>query len=131
MLPLPGPAATGVQTPTFTSGVSSFLQAVMTQLVLASPPAVQDATSVSGVVTVRQPTKVGPVVLGTHDETGTSVKVVGVHVVLTPLPVVPAVHWDGSTWVVLVVSSWHCRSRKALPDVGACAVQLATLLHPE
>lgn len=131
VLPLPGPAFTGVQALTFCSGVSSVRHAVMTQLVFAPPPGVHEATKVSGVVTVRQLTKVGPVVFGTHDETGTSVRVVGVHVVLTPLPEVPAVHCDGRTWVVLVVSSWHCRSRKPLLESGACAVQLAALLQPE
>lgn len=130
VLPLPEPAFAGVQVPTFCSGVSSVRQLVMTQLVFAPPPGVHDATRVSGVVTVRQLTKLGPVVLGTHDDTGTSGRVVGVQVVLTPLPVVLAVHWEGRTCVFVGPVSWHARSRKLLLEVGACAVQLPTLLHP-
>lgn len=128
-MPLPVPAFAGVQVCTFCSGVSAVRQLVMTQLVPAPPPGVHDATSVSGVVTVRQLTKLGPVVLGVHDDTAVSGNTTGVQVVLTPPPVVLGVHCAGKTWVSVGVVSWHARSRKPFNAVGACATQLPTLLQ--
>jgi hypothetical protein len=130
VLPLPGPAFTGVHVPTLTSGVSTLLQLVMTQLVLASPPGVHEATSVGPVTAVVHVTTVAPVALGTQDDTGTLDSTVGVQVVTTPALSVPATH--AVAWTRVVVGGelcWHWRSRKLLRAVGDCATQLVAVVQ--
>ena len=57
-------------------------------------PGVQEATAVGPLVSVRQLTKLGPVVLGTQPETGSSVFTTATQVVVTA-PEVPAVQFAG------------------------------------
>jgi hypothetical protein len=125
VLPLPGPAFTGVQVPTFVSGESTVLQLVMTQLVVASPPGVHEATCVGPVTAVLQVTTVGPVGLATQDDTGTLLRTVGVQVVTTPALLVPATQSIARTCEVVGGElCWHWRSRKLLRAFGDCATQL-------
>lgn len=102
VLPLPGPAADGVQVATFCGVPFVVWHVVMTQFVFAPPPGVHDATTVGPVVAVRQLTKVAPVVTGAQLDVGTSVTTTALQVVVTA-PTVPAVQLEGTTRVGLRV----------------------------